>query len=80
MKKYYEEVDILKGIAIILVIIGHAIILYPINLHKIDWCNYFFEFVSIAHMPLFFLVSGFCFSYKNKTYKEHIKSDRKSVV
>lgn len=74
MKKYYEEVDILKGIAIILVIIGHAVIIYPINLHKINWCNYLLEFVSIAHVPLFFLVSGFCFSYRNKTYKDHIKS------
>lgn len=74
MKKYFEEVDILKGIAIILVIIGHSVIWFPINLHDINWCNYFFEFVSISHMPLFFLVSGFCFSYKNKTYKEHIKS------
>lgn len=61
MKKYYEEIDILKGIAIMLVIIGHAIILFPINLHEVNWCNSIFEFVSISHLALFFIVSRILF-------------------
>ena len=72
MKKYYEDIDILKGIAIILVIIGHAVILFPINLHEITWCNNIFKFVSISHMPLFFLISGFCYSYAN----DYIQRDK----
>ena len=71
MKKYYEEVDILKGIAIILVIIGHAIIVFPINLLEIEWCNNLYTFIYISHMPLFFLISGFCYSYKNNL-KEYL--------
>ncbi len=38
-KKYYEEIDILKGIAITLVVLGHSVIVYPINLHDIFWCK-----------------------------------------
>ena len=79
MKKYYEEVDILKGIAIILVIIGHAIILFPINLHEITWCNNVFKFVSISHMALFFMISGFCYNYGNN-YKEYIAKKSKRIL
>lgn len=63
-KKYYEEIDLLKGIAITLVVLGHSVIVYPINLHDIFWCRTIYDFVRTTHMPLFFLVSGFCFSIK----------------
>ena len=58
MKKYYEQVDILKGIAIILVILGHAIIMFPINLRNIAWCGFTYQFIIISHLALFFIVSG----------------------
>lgn len=59
--KRYEEADILKGIAIFFVLLGHAIIYYPINLHEVYWCKFLFEFVSSVHLSLFFLVSGFLY-------------------
>ena len=66
MKPHYKEIDVLKGIAIAMVILGHSIIVYPIDLHtKYPWCNYLHFFVSSAHMPLFFAVSGFCFSFSD---------------
>ena len=65
MKKHYDNIDILKGIAIILVLIAHAIIKYPINLQKIEWCKWLFNFVSTPQMALFFLISGICYSCKN---------------
>ena len=64
MKKYYEEVDILRGIAIILVLLGHSIIVFPVNLNDIPWCGTLHDLASSVHLPLFFLSSGFCFSYR----------------
>lgn len=78
-KEYYEEIDILKGIAITLVVLGHSVILYPINLHEIFWCKTIYDFVRTMHMPLFFMVSGFCFSYKNK-YGPYIWKKCKRIV
>ena len=65
-RTYYPEVDILKGIAIVLVALGHAIILYPVNLHAVLWTSKIYEWVESVHMPLFFLVSGFCFSFHGR--------------
>lgn len=61
-KKYFPEIDVLKGFAIFLVVLGHSIIVYPVNLHENADCLWLFDFVSSVHMPLFFLISGFCFS------------------
>lgn len=63
VKKYYEEIDILKGIAIAMVILGHAVIRYPINLHEVAWTKLVYDWVETMHMPLFFLISGYCFSF-----------------
>ena len=39
-KKRYLEVDSLKGFAMFLVILGHGIIVFPIDLHKLyPWCD-----------------------------------------
>lgn len=63
-KIYYSQIDALKGIAIFLVVLGHGIILYPIDLHQNDVCEFVFRWLSSVHMPLFFMISGFCFSYR----------------
>jgi len=72
IKKRYVEIDSMKGFAIFFVILGHAIILFPINLHENDYCRWLFDFVSAVHVPLFFIVSGFCFSFKNG-FKDFLK-------
>lgn len=71
-KKYYSEIDILKGFAIAMVVLGHSVIVYPVNLHEILWCRTIYDFVRIIHIPLFFLVSGYCFSYRGE-YIPYIK-------
>ena len=72
-KKRYLEVDSLKGFAMFLVILGHGIIVFPINLHKLyPWCEMLYTFIYSFHMPLFFFLSGFCFSYRHD-YKSFIK-------
>mgnify|MGYP005851990179 CR=1 FL=1 len=63
----YREIDILRGFAIVLVIFGHAIVVYPVNLMNVAWCKSAFSFVITLHMPIFFGVAGFCF-HQNKSY------------
>lgn len=70
-KIYYRQIDALKGIAIFLVVLGHSIILYPIDLHQNDLCELVFRWLSSVHMPLFFVISGFCFSYRG-SYRHFI--------
>lgn len=56
MKKNREEwLDVLKGLAIILVVLGHG----PIFNEDL------FDFIWAFHMPLFFLISGYTFHKKN---------------
>lgn len=47
-----DSLDILKGIGIILVVVGHMI---GNQLYIRPWIYAF-------HMPLFFMVSGYCFN------------------
>ena len=79
MKRHYRQIDILKGIAIAMVILGHSIIVYPVNLNtEYAWCNYLHCFVSSAHMPLFFAVSGFCFGFHD--WKTHLKKKTMRII
>lgn len=64
-KKYYEEINIVRGMAILLVVIGHG--LSDAFSGENGWINivahYLFDLIYSFHMPLFVLISGFC-SYK----------------
>ena len=62
-KLWYPEIDTLKGIAIFLVVLGHGVILYPVNLHNVVITSRIYEWVESVHMPLFFMLSGFTFSF-----------------
>ena len=64
VRKHYKEIDSLKGFAIFLVVLGHSITYFPVNLHEVPWCEVLFKMLSGIHMPLFFTISGFCFSYR----------------
>lgn len=80
-KKRNEFIDIIKGVAIILVVIGHCI-QYGSGKEFFVSNNFFhnplFKFIYSFHMPLFMLVSGylFYFTIQKKTWiviKEKIK-------
>lgn len=79
MKKYYEELSILRGVAILLVLLGHSIILFPINLKNVTWCSYLYQYIYFFHMPLFFIIAGFCYSKKNN-YKDYFISKFKRIL
>ena len=78
-RKIYREIDSLKGFAIFLVVLGHAIIYFPVNLHDIGWCDVLFKMLSGVHMPLFFTVSGLCFSYRGN-YKDFLSKKVKRIL
>lgn len=64
-KKRIEWVDIAKGIAILLMVIGHEV---PSGL--------LYVFIFSFHMPLFFIISGYT-SRKTKTWKVIIQKSKK---
>lgn len=66
---YFEDVNIAKGIAMLLVILGHSPIVYPIDLQQIFWCRWLVDVIYSFHMPCFFLLSGFLFA--NTTAQGH---------
>lgn len=69
MKEHYRELDYLKGIGIILVILGHSFAFTGfdlVNKEKYFIYYYIFNFIYSFHMPLFFIVAGFL---SNKEYE-----------
>lgn len=79
-KAHYRQIDALKGIAIFLVILGHSIIRYPIDLLQDRACLFLFEWLSSVHMELFFAISGFCFRCPGN-YREYLgKKARRMLV
>lgn len=76
----YDQIDALKGIAIFLVVLGHSIIVTPIDLHENAICEFLFSWIYSVHMPLFFAISGFCFSYK-ESYGNYLwKKTKRSLI
>ncbi|MBR6363087.1 MAG: acyltransferase [Bacteroidales bacterium] len=58
MKERIREIDLMRGLAIIIMITGHSILVHPINFADIPWCNSLHNWIYSFHMELFFLVSG----------------------
>lgn len=65
-----QELDIIKGIGIILMVLGHSG--FP-----------FTHFIYLFHMALFFMVSGYLWDYKKclsiKTYIQFVKRKMKTL-
>lgn len=69
--KYYEDADLIRGFAILLVVLGHAVAKENILTSENVFCNVLYEFIYSFHMPLFFIISGFVFSTRKK-FGEHV--------
>jgi fucose 4-O-acetylase-like acetyltransferase len=79
--RHFDEIDICKGIAILLVLIFHSFILYPIRLIDIPWCHYIMDVIASFFMPVFFLISGFLFANsRNKNYSHILNSKFKRLL
>ena len=61
------SIDLLKGIAILFVYLGHSILYHPIQMEQMyEWCRVLGRFIESFNMPLFFIISGFLFSNTQK--------------
>ena len=72
-EKRLDYLDMVKGIGIILVVVGHSTY---VSDGTLTWLASF-------HMPLFFILSGILFAYKGsdgEPFAQYAKKDRKSVV
>jgi acyltransferase len=69
MSERLPWIDTLKGIGILLVVLGHTYI--PEILQK-----YIYSF----HMPLFFYISGYLHSQKQHTFKDFLQKKYKSLI
>lgn len=83
MKKYYKDMDIARGIGILLVVLGHSFPDDKFNNNHIY--AYIYKFIYSFHMPLFFIISGF-FAYKIynilnlSQYKKYIQGKFKRLM
>lgn len=80
MEKRNSLIDILKGAAIIAVLLGHSIIAYPINIQEMTaWGRPLGYFVGSFQMCLFFAVSGYLCSYSGD-YISYVKKRVKRIL
>ena len=56
-KEHYNEIDVLKGLGIIAVYLGHSFNLSGLNFNEV--VIYIYRSMYSFHLPLFFLISGF---------------------
>ena len=66
-----DFLDVIKGFAVILMIIGHCIQYgsgYSNLINGAHFSNVLFKFIYSFHMPLFMLVSGYLFFYYVNKY------------
>lgn len=81
MKSRNNEIDFIKGVAIFLVVYGHAI--QFLNNGEFDFFKHpLFIFIYSFHMPLFMIVSGYLLSYSRGKYspKETIINKFKRLI
>lgn len=73
--KRFEEFDIARGFAILLVYLGHSFLYYPIALANMyTWCAISTSAISSFNMPLFFIISGYLFAYNKRPSFEIFKN------
>lgn len=84
MKKEKRNVfiDIIKGVAIFLMLWGHCIQYCIVGSGLDFWDNCVFKFIYSFHMPLFMLVSGFLFFYSciNRSLADLLKHRTQALL
>lgn len=79
--KRFNEIDIVKGIAMLTVLWHHSFILYPIYMLDIPWCQHAMAINGTFFMNVFFLVSGYLFAFSRKrSFVENLKGKAKRLL
>ena len=68
MQNRNQEIDMMKGIGILLMVFNHC----PVDIYFLH------RFIEIFHMPLFFLLSGYL--YKEKTIKDLLRRNARFIL
>ena len=77
----FNEIDIVKGIAMLTVLWHHSFILYPIYMLDIPWCQHAMDINGTFFMNVFFLVSGYLFAFSRKrSFVENLKGKAKRLL
>ena len=77
----FNEIDIVKGIAMLTVLWHHSFILYPIYMLDIPWCQHAMAINGTFFMNVFFLVSGYLFALSRKrSFVENLKGKAKRLL
>lgn len=73
-KKHFDEIDIVKGIAILFVMWHHSFIQHPIYMLDIPWVKYAVAIHSTFYLNVFFLVSGYLYANsRQRSFGENFK-------
>lgn len=79
--KRFNEIDIVKGIAMLTVLWHHSFILYPIYMLDIPWCQHAMAINGTFFMNVFFLVSGYLFAFSRKrSFVENLNGKMKRLL
>lgn len=78
MKERIVFIDLLRGIAAALMILGHSFIEYPVNISSVAWCAGMRHFIYTFHMELFFLLAGIV--YRCSKYSTFIKGKTQRIL
>ena len=81
MKARDLSIDYAKGLAILLVYMGHSILYYPPGLFTgCTWSQYLERMISSCNMPMFFFISGLLFAFSKKSNMEVVRDKVKRLL
>lgn len=81
MKVRDLSIDYAKGIAILLVYMGHSILYYPPGIFaNCQWSSILSKMIVSCNMPLFFFISGLLFAYSKKSNWEVVKDKGRRLL
>lgn len=78
VSKRIPEIDMLRGIAATLMILGHSFIVYPVDISNVPWCSAIGHFIYTFHMELFFVLAGVV--YHCREYGSYIKKKIQRIL
>ncbi len=80
MKDRACEIDVMKGIGILLVILGHCMPDFPINILAERTSAELQRFIYTFHMPMFFFCSGFVMNFAPPSIPKYLKTRTTRLV
>lgn len=76
-----RSLDLGKGLAILIVYLGHSILYHPIQMVKLyPWCDVLNSIITSFNMPMFFIISGYLFSKTRKNTAELYKGKTMRIL